>query len=191
MKIKKRVIVHYKWLLNKIDSENSVTLIEMLVSIAVMGIIVVSLSTFLNQGINIWLEGQSTANIANEARSAIRMITRELKHVERKGISNAGSNTLTFEVDLNKDGNNEKIKYYVSGNNLKKKEDTDNDGDLNDAGYNVATKVSSLGFTYYDSSMTTPVSTTDDIRYVKVSVKMEEDISVSSTVFLRNYKVSW
>lgn len=179
----------------KMFKHKAVTLIELLVSITIMGIIVISLATFLNQGINIWLEEEKVADIANRARRAIVGISRELKHTERGGISNAASNSITFEVDLDKDGNNEKIKYYVSGNDLKRKEDTDDDGDLDDeTGYNVVKNISSLTFTYYDSSKTSPVAATDDIRYVKITVGLtadSENITVSTEVYLRNFKSSW
>lgn len=150
------------------------SLIEFTLVITLLGILAVVSGPLLYHAFQGALTRMQMTSLDGQARFAMARMTRELRSMRNKDVPgfSANANDITFE---SVSGTN--ITYSLAGTSLMRNS------------WPLAKDVSSLSFTYYDEDgavTTTPAN----IRYIKVSftmVKGNNSLSVSSTVFPRNY----
>lgn len=102
----------------KKNLQNGFTLVEVLVSIAVLGFIVMSVSGFQSNILRFNRSTTLSLDSARYAQSILRTIVRELRTAKPGDdgsypILQAGTSTITFFSDINSDGRQEKIRYFV------------------------------------------------------------------------------
>ena len=66
-----------------IKNKKGVSLIELLVVITILGIVILGLVTFFTGGTRSWVAGQSQLTAQRNARQAMDLMVRELRHSER------------------------------------------------------------------------------------------------------------
>ncbi|MDO8526399.1 MAG: type II secretion system protein [Deltaproteobacteria bacterium] len=158
--------------------QSGFTLVEIILSITLMGILFTLSSLVLVQGLNAYRHISARATNLNEARYALERMVRELRREGDENniddIKNIQSNSITFIDAL---GNN--TSFSLSGQNLLR----DNDLLLNN--------VTALVFTgYRDTGAET--SSAQQVRRVRIQLTTTPPGQVASLllvsdVFLRNY----
>ncbi len=194
--------------------KNGLTLIEVLITMAIVSGIVIIITMF---GLNISdynllisqdLEAQA------ELQQALRGI---LSEVRSMGPSNNGSypimeataSSFTFHSDIDKDGLFERVKYYIDGSIFKKSviKPTGNPLIYNQANEKISELVhnvvvgASSSFTYYDKNYTGTEATLTIpiniplVRMLKIQLMVDKDpntlpgpINFSATVMIRNFR---
>lgn len=191
------------------------TLPELLISIFIISILTLTVSVFQRDvfSLNFMLQGSLNAQI--DARHVVKVMINELRRAEPSAlgaypIAAASSTAITFYSDVNGDGTTERVRYFVSGNSVRRGivVPTGNPLAYNDASETLTTIVSGFVssstlplFQYYPSTYTgttTPLTSPVNIpsvRLVKVTVIIDKDLNksptkiiVTSQVNLRNLK---
>jgi prepilin-type N-terminal cleavage/methylation domain-containing protein len=190
------------------------TLPEILVSVFILSLVVLAATTFERDVFSVNYALQGSLNAQLDARHVVKVMVTELRKAEPSAsgaypIASASSTSVTFYSDINADGVREKVRYFISGGDLKK-------GVVTPSGtppaYTGTEKVSTIisGFVssstlplfqYYPSTYTgttSPLSSPIDIpsvRLVKIAVIIDQDpnkspvpLVVTSQVSLRNLK---
>ena len=190
------------------------SLIEMMVSVAILSIVVILVGTFAKD--IFFLKGVFSNGLTayNDARKVLQPIASEIRSASPSAlggynIETAGDTTFTFYSDINNDGLIEKVKYYVSGTTLKKSviPPTGSMVQYSTSNEKITDVISNLAngstpvFTYYDtnyngqtSALTQPVSIMS-IRLVKITLIIDANayrspssMIVTTQVSLRNLK---
>jgi prepilin-type N-terminal cleavage/methylation domain-containing protein len=163
-------------------NQKGFSLIEMMVVVAILGIIVLALVTFFTGGVKSWVSGQSQLKAQREARQAIDRMVREIR--EGKNIINVlpdisdADTIVVFIPDL---GSKPAYKatYDLSGTTVQR-----NTNPLID-------NVQSLVFTYFDSSGNLVASGNASKVHIDFQVDVDKDgnpdITLNTDVNLRNY----
>jgi type II secretory pathway pseudopilin PulG len=101
-----------------------VTLVEMVMAMALMGIIMVSITGVLAQGLQAWRNNQERGELTQAARIVMDRVGREGKYAT--SVLQAGNNILEIGTKylLDTDTGTEKVKYQLSGTTLTRSEDT-------------------------------------------------------------------
>jgi prepilin-type N-terminal cleavage/methylation domain-containing protein len=99
------------------------TLVELLVSIAILTIVGIALSTFQSNIFTFAFSSQANLSAQLSARHVIRQIVAQLREAAPSSVGGypialAATSSLTFFSDLNNDGLEEQIRYFLSGKNL-------------------------------------------------------------------------
>src|SRR3989338_5078606 len=196
--------------------KNGMTLVEVLISLGIFVIISLALSGFGRDIFFLRSSAESNLLAQMEARQVLRNFVSETRGVSPSilgsyPISQAGTSTVTFFVDLDGDKLKEQVRYFLDGGSLKRGVVIPSTNPVSYSGSeSVATVVkyvinssSTPIFEYYDENFTgtsSPLTYPLDIsriRLIKVTVVVDENISrppgaiVSSTnVTLRNLKNS-
>ncbi len=198
----------------KKESQNGFTLMELVVSVAVIGIITLGIGTL---GRNIfYFKGifQSGISAEDEVRRVLRPMADELRSmsVSSQGgypIESATATSVVFFSDISSNSNKERIRYYLSGTTLIKGVIVATGNPLtypsaNEVLTTMATSVTNGAtpiFSYYDATytgtenpLTLPVNVSS-IRLIKITLLVEKDPNRSPTiatlttqVMLRNLK---
>ena len=131
------------------------TLIELVIVIAISGIIIAGSSLLLFQGVNSYNSGKADINASWQASLAIERITRDLRALSSTGniITATGSEFAIRDI------NGATIDYKVVSGQLLRNTQV------------LASGVQSVAFTYYDASGTVTAGTSA-IRYVGVSLNI-------------------
>ena len=178
------------------------TLVEIMVSIGILTGGIVLIGLFARNVSDIGIDFTQRFKAEQEIRLTIGEAIAELRSVAQSHegsypISMAGTSTLTFYVDLQNDGKIERVRYFLSGQTLKKGIISPS-GDpltynpanetIKDVVHNVVTGTSSI-FSYYDSDytgdeppMTIPV-VISDIRMVEINISAKDTGQISQTSF--------
>lgn len=167
------------------------TLIEMLIGLVLGSLMVLSLFDFLSSQQRVYMVQEQVADMQQNARAAMDILTREIRMAgynpasmaSPPGIipintsSTATANSLRFTADLNSNGTtggdpNEDITYSYDGNSLTL-QITRRVGA--EAAQPVAERVTALSFKYYDaagSEMSFPISSANlvNIRQITISL---------------------
>ena len=111
--------------MNKTYNKKGFTLVELLISIFIISVLTVSVNTFAKDifSLNSTLSGGMSAQL--DARHLIKVMVSELRKTAPSSlggypISLANSTAVTFYSDVNNDGLQDKVRYFVSGKDLKK-----------------------------------------------------------------------
>jgi len=189
------------------------SLMEILIVMGVLVFISVVVANFQTNVINFNISTQNSLTAQTDGRRVVKTIVAELRNVSPSALGSypieaAGTSTLIFYSDADKDGQRERIRYFLNNRTLQK-------GVIkpsgNPVGYTgaetVTTLVSDLAnnpgpiFEYYDTSysgtslpLTQPVNILN-VRLVKITVYIDKDpnrspatIIFTSQVTLRNLK---
>lgn len=195
--------------------KKGVTLVELLVSIAILSFLSIAVSTFQKDIFFLNNNLQSNLNVQLEARHLIKTMVSELRKTSVSALGSypielASSTGITFYSDANNNGSMDRIRYYLSGSTIKK-------GVITPTGnppvYNSASEVTTTLLNYVVASSTLPIfqyytsnySGTSSpltippdistIRLIKITVIIDTDpnrspvpLVVTSQVSLRNLK---
>lgn len=190
-------------------------MVELLISIFVMGLIGLTVSTFARDvfSLNYFLQGSLNAQI--DSRHIVKVMVTEIREAGPSAlgayaIASTSASSITFYTDIDNDSVREKVRYFVSGTSVKRGviSPTGNPLTYLDANEKITTVVSNYVssttaplFQYYPSSYsgtTSPLSIPVDIpsvRLVKITVIIDKDpnkspiqIITSSQVSIRNLK---
>ncbi len=166
-------------------SKKSITLVELLVVMALIGILFLGLSLFLREGTEVWVVSRTRADITSQTRIALDRMVRETRQAKRGSITVASTDVFEFKADLNNDGRATTIRYSITGASIIRTE--------SGTPHNMADNAVFLAFNYYNAAGTplAPGTQTerDNIRWARITLTMEEDIELKSKVFLRNFRV--
>lgn len=191
------------------------TLIELIISIAIITSITVVLSTFEKDVFSVNTTIQSSLNAQLDARHVVKTMVTEIRKAAQSetgsySVTLASSTGITFFSDVNGDGLQDQVRYFLSGSTIKKGVTfpTGSPATYNAGSEVLSTIINSVVasstlpiFQYYSSSYagtTTPLSLPVDIpsiRIVQITVIIDKDpnhspkqIVVTSFVTLRNLK---
>ncbi len=191
------------------------SLIEILVAVGILGVIMIVVSQFQVNIIGYNKSSSDSLQSAQDARSILRVMVKELRSAKPGSngsypIVQAATSSVTFFSDIDADGQQEQIRYFISSTLLQK-------GTIKPTGsplayssaqetfstlaYNIKNATSSSLFEYFDnaysgtsSPLTAPVNVTD-VRLVKINLMIDADPNRSpiprlytSQVMLRNLK---
>lgn len=191
------------------------TLIEILVSLAVFGLIMVAIAQFQVDILRYNKSSQDSLQSAQYAQSLLRTMVKELRPAKPADdgsytIAQAGTSSLAFFSDIDADGHQEKVRYFMDVGTLKKAVIKPSGPpwmyDVSQEKFytlaqNVVLASSTPLFEYFDASytgttspLTQPVTTTD-IKLIKINLFINADPNrtptprmYSSQVMLRNLK---
>ena len=191
------------------------TLLEVVVAIGLFAMIIAGVTAFITMTFksNDVIYNQLSAQ--KDARTALSTIVKELRNANSSSIGSylidtAASSTIVFYSDLNSDTFRERVRYFVSGNLLKK-------GVISPSGsplaYNPASEAvtivardlipNSEPFQYFNETyngngtglLLQPVNVTN-VRYVRITVVIDQrpnvapvPLTASAEVEIRNLKV--
>lgn len=194
-----------------------VTLIEVLVSVAIIGLIVAAVGALQGNIFTFNRYFESSFTTAEKAQKLLRPMTAEIRSASPSSngsypIETATSYEFSFYSDIDNDGLKDRVRYYVSGTDLMK-DVTEPAG--SPPAYNAANKVTTTFmsgvrnqiegipiFTYYDSTYTGGESGTvpsgqdvELIRMVGISIRLDGNpnqppgpVDIISQVSIRNLK---
>jgi prepilin-type N-terminal cleavage/methylation domain-containing protein len=197
----------------KIVTKKGMSLLELLISIFILGVVMFGMSAFFaylwkvkSQEVS---RGQSIITASNSVNKMIQNIRKSAQAESGAYMLDSGDDfDFTFYSDIDNDNNLERIHYYLDGNTLKMGTAEPilgtnptypvGDQETIEVATNVVNDAATEPmFVYYDSSgsaMTTPVNVYA-VKSVKVSVFVNidpgniEDVEINSTVALRNVDV--
>ncbi len=166
------------------------TLIEVIVAVGILGIIFVAMLSFQ---VNVHKYNNSASQSlqnSHDARSLIRVIVKELRSAKQGSdgsypIAEASTSSLAFYGDVDGDGLQEKIHYYVSDNKLHREVTKQGIKEFSTFVSNLQNGTSTKLFEYYGSSFAN-VDTISDIRMVKINILLSS--LYTTQVLLRNLK---
>lgn len=172
--------------MNRLNLKNqkSFSLIEMMIVVAVLGVIVLGLVTFFTGGTKSWVSGQYQLTAQRNARQAMDRMVREIREASEIIASSTSSKEINFNTPWNTD-----LKYSWSGD----------EGDPILRGTNpLINDVQSLIFKYFDALDIEVVPTLSDetaskISKVHIDLRIDADkdsnpdITLNTDVNLRNY----
>jgi len=190
------------------------TLAEVITSVAILTVIMGAVSLFQYNVLTYNRSSAVSLTNAQEAQAIIKVIAKELRATQPSAngaypIASAGTSTITFFSDVDGDGAEEQVRYYLTGTTVYR-------GTIKPSGsplvYTAAesTKILATGirnastsplFEYFDSTyagtsspMTYPLTTTA-IRLVKINLTIDTDMNkapilrtYTTQVGLRNLK---
>lgn len=172
--------------MNKLNVKNQkgFSLIEMMVAVAVLGVIVLGLVTFFTGGTKSWVSGQYQLTAQRNARQAMDRMVREIREASDIKASFTSSIEINFNTPWSTD-----LKYSWSGD----------EGDPILRGANpLINDVQSLNFKYFDALDVEVVPTLSDetaskISKIHIDLRIDvdkdsnPDITLNTDVNLRNY----
>ena len=191
------------------------TIIEMLISVFILSLIVVSAGTFQKDVFSLNFSLQGSLNAQLDARHVTKVMVAELRESGPSAlgaypIALASSTGVTFYSDVDNNGVKDRVRYFLSGSKIKRGVLAPSGNPLTyvDANEKLTTIVSDFVasstlplFQYYGATYTgssAPLSVPIDIpaiRLVKITVIIDKDpthspgkIIVTSQVNIRNLK---
>lgn len=166
-----------------INTQKGLTIIELMITLAVLSIIILGLVVFFTGGVRSWITGQYQLEAQRNARQAMESMVREIRHGETVDDSSTLT-SIVFKTPFNGSPN---INYYL---------DTGT-GILYRNTSPIIDDVLSLSFTYLDN--TDNVIDASDLEFsnkvskihseLKVDVDGDSnpDITLNSDIDLRNF----
>jgi len=163
-----------------IKNKNGFTLIEMMIVVAILGIIILGLVTFFTGGTRAWVTGQHQLEAQRNARLSMDQMVREIREADKVKYT---STSILIDFHTPFHGN---ISYSLLDNDLKR------DSNM------VINNVLTLDFSYFDNSGTeidSPLSEPDESNISKVHIDLQvdvdqdssPDITLNSDIDLRNH----
>jgi len=146
-------------------NQRGFSLIEMMVVVAILGLIVLGLVTFFTGGTKSWVAGQSQLEAQRNARQAMDRMVREI----REGNSIASGSNTSITINYLASFGKSPVTYRLSGTTISR------DGNP------LINNVKTLNFTYPD------VSKVHILLEVDVDGDDRPDITLNTDVNLRNY----
>ncbi|OHA92607.1 MAG: hypothetical protein A3H52_01985 [Candidatus Zambryskibacteria bacterium RIFCSPLOWO2_02_FULL_39_26] len=191
------------------------TIIEVIISVFILSLIVVSAATFQRDvfSLNFFLQGSLNAQL--DARHVVKIMVAELRKASPSAlgaypIALASSTAITFYSDVDSDGVKDRVRYFLSGSTIKRGVLAPSGSPLAYVDANEELTILISGFVssstlplfqYYGATYTgasPPLSLpvdTSSVRLIKITVIIDTDpvhspapIIVTSQVNLRNLK---
>ncbi|MFO7882714.1 MAG: prepilin-type N-terminal cleavage/methylation domain-containing protein [Kosmotogaceae bacterium] len=174
----------------KIDKENKkgFSLIELMVVVVIISFLALGAVTFFSGGLRSWIRGDQQLKAQREARQAMELVGREIKHgqyLSDYNVSNPISITVNFPEVLNYDPDHQTT-YSWSGNL--------GEPFMRDGTNIIIDNVHNLDFILYDGSGNQLSSTDfDETSQIKILMEIDvdgnarPDISLDTDAELRNY----
>ncbi len=203
-----------KHLKNKKKQNFGFTLVELVVSVAIVSLISITIATFQKDIFFVTSSLSGSMNAQLDARHIVKIMVTELRQASPSNmgaypIELASSTGVTFYSDINHDGLKDKVRYFLSGKTIKKGVIVPTGTPLTYTGAETITTIISNVvasstvplFQYYPSSyagttspLTQPVDTSV-VRLVKITAIIDVDpnrspipLLVTSQVSIRNLK---
>jgi len=192
-----------------ITAKKGFTLVELLISVGIFAVVMIALSAFQRNIFALTSNLQGDLNFELGAQSMLKSFSAEVRDASQSSlggypIEEASTSEFIFYSDENSDGIKERIRYFLSGTDLKQGVVTPSGSPL---AYNLSSeKISTVLtdvvngatpiFTYYDSSYTgtsSPLVQPVDIasiRLVKALVLANPDPNRDSQPFTFTTQVS-
>ncbi|RKY40288.1 MAG: hypothetical protein DRP76_02275 [Candidatus Omnitrophota bacterium] len=169
------------------SQNKTITLIEMIVAIVIVGIISIGISKFVRQTIDIWRFLDFRNEISFEAKKALDWIIRDLKKIKDKNSINiAQSSHINFESSEDEDNNG--VLDIIDINFLPAERTIIRSIDGGVTTSPLCREVENLTFSYFDGDGN-PTTIRRLIRKIRVEItlqKGEENINFFSVVIPRN-----
>lgn len=155
------------------------TLIEVVITIAIVGIISAGSTLYIRQVMDLWNFSSFRSEAVSPVRIALSRMARDIRQIgDATSVYFANSTRLQFD-----DMNDLNVIYYLSNNNLMRNNDT------------LAAGVSGLTFTYYNltnqpiaSPKLAPLAT--DIRLIRIKLSVSSgslNKTMETQIFPRNF----
>jgi len=164
--------------MNRVIRKSGLTLIELVMTISIVGILVSGSMFYIKQVIDLWDFVSFRNEIVSDGRMALNRMSREIRQINNS-TSVLYANITRFRFT---DINNGTIDYYFSSPNLIRNNDT------------LASGVSNLNLTYYNltnqpiaNPLISPQAT--DIRRIKIRLNMfsgNQNKTFETQVYPRN-----
>jgi type II secretory pathway pseudopilin PulG len=165
----------------KSSIKKSVTLIELIVAMVIVGILTVGLTSFINQTIGVWDFLSFRSDIANYGRVSIARMANDIRWISnRASIENATATNLTFTTANGRVG----YSYNSAGSQLIYNQGGSVGGAFNSSNM-LSTDVTNFAFSYFNSSTSTttmavPVSSANLTTIDRIGINAT--FSINSTV---------
>ncbi|MFH1771770.1 MAG: type II secretion system protein [Candidatus Omnitrophota bacterium] len=172
-----------------------VTFVELVVVMAIMGILSIGLAQYITQAINLWDILSSQSDVINTARTSLTRMAREIRQMRRRipgeyPIETADNNTLQFLKTSGADA--ARIRYRFVNNDLLYEIDSDMDGtfESGEPSFALVSNLDGFAFTYFDHE---DVSTTQilDIYTIRIDMNFPgtaEALDLHYEIFPRSFK---
>lgn len=151
------------------------TLIELVMVIAIVGVIALVAAPFISTALDSWLFTQTERDIVFSARLAMNRMVREIRQIKNVASISTFTDTEFEFLDID----DTSINFQQSGNSLLRNSDELTNKLQNPGG---------LTFTYLDSDVNT-TGTRDDIRMVRMKLVLvtgDSSITIQSLARFRN-----
>ena len=149
-------------------SQKGFSLVELIITIVMMGIISVVVGRILIQGYKTFITSQSISEVDWQGLLALESLTNDIHNIRSSSsITTISASSFAF-VDMS----GTTVTYALSGSNLQRN------------GLTVASGVSALAFSYLDDAGTVTASATA-VRYITVSLTaVENGLSLTFTTLV-------
>ncbi|MFC1609149.1 type II secretion system protein J [Patescibacteria group bacterium] len=196
----------------KNKKEKGMTLVELIVAIAVMGIVMTGMTLMIS---NLWKGREVEVKMGQSAILASQTVSKMVKEMRKSSQADSGAYFLAygndfetiFYSDIDNDGYMERVHYYVEGTQLKRgiaepilginPTYPEADEVITTMSNHIVNEAGEPIFTYYDSSgvaVDTPVQTSY-VTLVKVVVHINidpgeiKDVIIRSSASFRNIEI--
>ena len=166
------------------NTQKGMTLIELMVTMAILSVIILGLVVFFSGGVRSWITGQYQLEAQRNARQAMESMVREIRHGETVDDSST-STSIIFNTPFN---GSPGIRYHLNNGTGILYRNTTNP---------IIDDVQSLSFTYLDNT-DNEISTSDEDfsdKVSKIHIELQvdvdgdnnPDITLNSDIDLRNF----
>jgi len=142
---------------------NGFTLVELVITIIVLGIVSFGGAILLSKGFDAFFSGRNVVDADWQARIAMEKMSRELRNIRSPSDIISGSSTSGLSSISFVDNNGNTVNYYVSGSNIMRTSSVD-------ATPRVLSDGAGLTLSYYDSTGTITTATTTNVRYIVITI---------------------
>jgi prepilin-type N-terminal cleavage/methylation domain-containing protein len=102
--------------MNLSTADKGLTLVEAIVVIVVLSILMFAVMHVMVEGFRVWWENKNYIELRADGRFALARLTAEFRQAE--SVSQSTSTDITFDSDMDDDGDPETITYSLSGSDL-------------------------------------------------------------------------
>ena len=166
-----------------INTQKGMTLIELMITMAILSVIILGLVVFFSGGVRSWITGQYQLEAQRNARQAMESMVREIRHGEN---ISAGSDEDTIIVSVPELGSESayNVTYDFSGTTISRGSNP------------LMSNVQSLIFEYYKSDGTqiaSPIPVGNEVSKIHIELQADvdkdnrPDITLNSDIDLRNF----
>jgi len=167
-----------------IKTQKGMTIIELMVTMAILSVIILGLVVFFSGGVRAWITGQYQLEAQRNARQAMESMVREIRHGKTVDISST-STSIVFKTPFN---GSPDIRYHLNiGTGILYRNTTNP----------IIDDVLSLNFTYLDNTDNVILASDSEFsnKVSKVHIKLQvdvdgdsnPDITLNSDIDLRNF----